>query len=72
MTCDFCNNPGQNRGDEVCVCASCWALLQDPKTALPLIRGTVTMKLRGTLPKAELDRMVNEFMGRISEWKRPG
>lgn len=72
MNCDFCDNPGRDRGDGVCVCPSCWTLLRDPRTALPLIRGTVTMKLRGSVPKADLDRMVNEFMGRISGWKRPG
>lgn len=72
MNCNFCSNPGEDRGDSVSVCASCWSLLKDPKTALPLIRGTVTMQLRGTMPKAELDRVVNEFMARISEWRRPG
>lgn len=72
MTCDFCMNPGLDRGDDVCVCPSCWKLLQDPKTALPLIRGTVTMQLRGTMPKAKLDDVVNEFMRRLSGWSRPG
>lgn len=72
MTCDFCDSPGQDRGDDVCVCPSCWKLLQDPVTALPLIRGTVTMKLRGTMPKDQLDRVVNRFMGEISRWRRPG
>ncbi len=72
MTCDFCDHPGDDRGDGVCVCPSCWKLLQDPKTALPLIRGTVTMKMRGTMPKDRLDRVVDEFMGMVSAWRRPG
>jgi len=72
MNCNFCDQPGMDRGDEVCVCPACWALLQDPKTALPLIRGTVTMKMRGQMPKERLDKVVNEFMGMMASWKRPG
>jgi len=72
MNCSFCDHPGQDRGDDICVCLSCWNLLQDPKTALPLIRGTVTMKLRGQAPKATIDKMVNDFMGMVASWKRPG
>lgn len=72
MNCSFCDHPGVDRGDEVVVCNSCWTLLQDPKTALPLIRGTVTMQMRGSLPKEKLERVVNDFMGMVSSWKRPG
>ncbi len=68
--CHFCDGFGLDRGDDVSVCRSCWALLQSPATALPLIRGTVSMKLRGTMPKERLDEVVNEYMGMLSTWQR--
>jgi hypothetical protein len=71
IICEFCNGEGEDKGDGVSVCKLCWGLLQNPATALPLIRGTMTMKLRGSVSKEILDKMINDFMEMISKWERP-
>jgi hypothetical protein len=73
MNCKFCLRPTETReGLSVAVCASCWKLLQNPNTALPLIRGHLTLALRGKLPEAELKKRINQFMTMVADWKRPG
>jgi hypothetical protein len=73
MNCQFCNRLAQPRdGLETGVCDECWQLLQKPTTALPLIRGHLTLTLRGKMPEAELKKKIDDFMGMISGWKRPG
>ena len=54
---------------DIYVCDSCWKLLQDPKTALQLIRGQITLALRGTVPEPVLNMMLQKFMDEISTWK---
>ena len=54
---------------DVFTCKKCWKLLQDKKTALPLIRGHLTMVSRGTLPDEDIERYVNAFMEGISKLK---
>ena len=73
MNCQFCTKSAEPReGLEVGVCSACWQLLRNPTTALPLIRGHLTLTLRGKVSDAELKRQIDEFMGVISTWKRPG
>ena len=73
MNCQFCNRSAGVRKDlEIGVCDQCWALLQKPVTALPLIRGHLTLSLRGKMPEAELKKRVNAFMEMISTWQWPG
>jgi hypothetical protein len=76
MSCQFCGKPAENleglQGVEAAVCPSCMELLKTPTTALPLIRGHLTLTLRGKVPEAELKRKVDAFMQMISTWKRPG
>ena len=76
MICEYCNTPGVLRigkkdgaESDVYVCDSCWKLLKNPKTALPLIRGHLTMKLKGRISPEQLNRMLNHYMGMISAWK---
>ena len=54
---------------EIYVCQSCIKLLKNPITALPLIRGNLTMKLRGTIPEEVLNRMLQSFMEKISKFE---
>jgi hypothetical protein len=54
---------------DIYVCDSCWKLLQNPVTALQLIRGQITLALRGTMPEPLLDQMLQNFMAEISKWK---
>lgn len=74
--CEFCLRPGvQRAGKEdglekpAFVCENCWKLLKDPRTALPLIRGNVSMNLRGTMPEKQLAEMANKFLDEIRTWK---
>lgn len=71
--CNFCGSKGQRRGGEedgleedLFVCGSCWNLLQKPETALPLLRGHLSLSLRGVPGSAE---RIQSFMGEISGWK---
>jgi hypothetical protein len=71
--CIFCHKDGKPRveegGEDVAVCDFCWKLLKDPKTALPLIRGHLSLTQRGKSPAAQLEVRINQFMGKISNWK---
>lgn len=51
------------------LCSSCLKLLRNPATALPLIRGNLTMKMNGKIPEDRLKRMLNSYMSKISEFK---
>ena len=76
-TCIFCFKPGKPRvgaegqdfDEDVAVCDYCWKLLKDPKTALPLIRGHLSLTERGKKPAGQLEDQIDQFMGKISNWK---
>lgn len=72
--CEYCLSSGDSirleDGQEAFVCKRCWKLLQNPVTALPLIRGNITMSLRGKVPEKDLEKTVNSFMAKISTWKK--
>jgi hypothetical protein len=73
MSCEYCGRHAEIDANlKVAVCASCWKLLRNPTTALPLIRGHLTLTLRGKVSDNELKRRVDAFMAMISTWKRPG
>lgn len=74
--CNFCFRPGKVRAgpedglkENEYVCDSCWKLLQDPITALPLIRGNITINLRNKMPEQQLKKLTNEFMEKLSKLK---
>ena len=74
--CEYCDTDGVLRAGpadglekQVYVCESCWKLLKDPKTALPLLRGHITMQLRGTVSSPNLDQWINDYMAIIANWK---
>ena len=70
--CHFCVKPAKIiEGMEVAVCSNCFELLKNKHTALPLIRGQLTLSLRGQMPEAELKKRVDTFMEMISNWKSP-
>ena len=71
MSCTYCSRPSRKQdGIDVEVCPECWKLLQNPITALPLIRGHLTMTLRGKMPDSELKMRIDEFMKFISIWQK--
>jgi hypothetical protein len=76
MTCEYCNAAGKVRAGkqdglekDVYVCDSCWELLKNPTTALPLMRSHLSMNLKGKIQSGKLDRMINKYMSLISDWK---
>jgi len=71
-TCQFCTMAGKDREDGVYICDACWKLLQEPTTAMALIRGHLTMELRGKMPEEDLKKHIDKFMEMVSTWKRPG
>ena len=73
--CNYCDRAGQERvsgEDPVHVCDGCWRILQDPKTALPFLRGHITLELRGKIPESLLQKQLNVFMEHASKMKKPG
>jgi hypothetical protein len=73
--CHYCDSAGKERipgEDPTYVCDGCWKILQDPKTALPFLRGHITLELRGKVPESQLKQQIEIFMGNISKWRRPG
>lgn len=73
--CWFCSRRGDlvaRKGEDriredVFVCPACKKLLQRPETALPLIRGRITLEHRDE--GARMKRRINRFMESISTWK---
>lgn len=72
MKCNYCSRAGIERIPDVHVCSGCWKILQNPKTALPFLRGHLTLELRGKIPENTLKEQINIFMGHASKLKRPG
>jgi len=75
--CIFCRGKGVPRimaeetdlKEELSVCNYCWKLLQNPKTALPLIRGHLSLTMRGKMPAEYLKFQIDKFMEKIADWK---
>lgn len=74
--CMYCMREGELRvsksdglDGDVYVCGSCWKLLKNPVTALPLLRGFLVTELRGQVPSDKLEDAVNKFMDIVSKWK---
>jgi len=77
--CLFCSSKGIIRVekselcDEVIICDKCFKLLKNPTTALPLIRGTLSLQLKiipkTDLQKAQYQKTLDKFMEEISKWK---
>ena len=74
MKCEYCTNTGIPRLDDGtgAVCRVCWSLLQRPETALPLLRGHLVGIHRGKMPEARLQEIIQNFMAKMSTFKRPG
>lgn len=77
--CTFCYKPGKLRvradeqpdvGDDTYVCDPCWKLLQNPATAIPLMRGHLTLTSRGKMPEGKLKLQVDKFVETVLPWKR--
>jgi len=71
VKCNYCKKPGRERIPDIYVCNGCWKILQDPKTALPFLRGHLTLELRGSIPEHTLKKQINIFMEHAVKLKRP-
>ena len=73
MRCMYCTGDGASdfKGTGEPVCDSCGKLLANPATALRLMRGHLTLKLRGRMRKERLAEFVDDCMARIAAM-RPG
>lgn len=54
--------------EDVRVCDSCWRLMKDPKTALPLMRGHLTLTLRGK-GEPDLEKKIQSFMDLVKDFR---
>lgn len=74
--CEYCHGKGPlfigppEYEYEVYVCVQCMKLLKNPVTALPLIRGNITLKLRGEVNEAKFTEMLESYMGMLSKFRR--
>lgn len=69
--CEYCSRDGNLISDkhqqiDVYVCHSCMNLLKNPRTALPLIRGHLSIEGRSHGP--EHKKQLEKFMEMISKW----
>lgn len=73
--CEYCRSPGARRvakgeggaAEDVFVCDPHWRVLQNPKTAIPFIRGVVTSRLRGKMLPTVLKRVVDSYIERLEK-----
>ncbi len=72
--CEYCSSQSpvfveeSENSVESFLCGKCLNLLRNPLTALPLIRGNLTMKLRGTMSEKKLNDTLNSFMEKLSKF----
>lgn len=76
-SCEFCGRPGAKLAgvedgleSDFFACTGCRKLLSKPVTALPLIRGHLTLELRGKMSKKRLDNMMQVGMEILSKMKK--
>lgn len=74
--CEYCTRNGPERvpvshevSKPIYVCETCWKMLKEQKTALPLIRGNLSLRLRGKISKEAFKEMADRFFQEISTWK---
>lgn len=74
--CEYCRKPGPRRSgpedglkEDLHVCRHCWRLLQDPVTAVQLLRGHLSLEMRGVVRPRAAGEMVSSFIERVSPWR---
>lgn len=74
--CEYCGAKGPRRAgaddglsSDLFVCPPCWSMLQDPATALPLLRGHLTMETRQSMRPGQVKEAVDTFMEAVSGWR---
>lgn len=74
--CLFCislgiriSGPEDGLDSDIFLCEKCKKLLRNKSTALPLIRGNLTLSMRGKGDPKKNKKMIDEFIEKIAEWK---
>lgn len=73
--CEYCGRAGTKRAGaedglagDAYACDQCWKLLQSPATAIPLLRGHLSLEMRRTAPDRS-GRAVSAFIDGVSSWR---
>ena len=71
--CDYCSLPTNNQVGtseiHVYMCEKCELLLKDPELAMRLIRGHLSMKLRGTASSEALEKLIDDGIKALQNFK---
>lgn len=75
--CEFCisigdrlSGPEDGLDSDLFICKKCIKLLKNKQTALPLIRGNLTLSLRGKGDPKKNEKLINDYMDTISKWQQ--
>jgi hypothetical protein len=52
----------ENSPFDLFICDGCWRLLKNPATAIPLIRGDLSISLRDNKMKSHIDNFISKLM----------
>jgi hypothetical protein len=78
--CEYCGRPGPKRAgpedglrENAYACAACWGLLKSPATGLALLRGHLSLEMRGAVKRRTAEGLLASFMDKVSGWaaRRP-
>lgn len=74
--CEYCGREGEKRAgpedglaENAYACAHCWRLLQNPVTAVALLRGHLSLEMRGVVEPEEAGKLVSSFVKNVSGWR---
>lgn len=74
MNCNYCGDPTERQieieGGSVPVCPKCNVLLSSPRTGPRLIRGHMSMRLRGHMNHFQLARLLDTAMPVLESMKK--
>lgn len=72
MTCNFCQLPTQRQVGTteipVYLCEKCESLLKNPESAMRLLRGHLSMKLRGTATEEQLEQLIEKGIEALQQF----
>jgi hypothetical protein len=75
MNCEYCTEETDRTVDtdsgSVPVCGKCASLLSSPRTGPRLIRGHLTMRLRGTVRPERLEELLTKGMPVLESMRKP-
>lgn len=79
MNCYYCDKEGElkvRKGDngapqDIHCCTMHWKILNDPKTAIPFLRGVFAVQIRTSSSDLDADRKAaDDLINAMSKWKK--